>query len=46
MIRRFRIFVARRRLQRMVDRQRQSFRVQDYARRREAMLKHTRQAVP
>ena len=39
-----RTYLARRRLQRMVDARRQSFAVQDYARRRAAMLKHTRAA--
>jgi hypothetical protein len=42
MIRLVRQALARRRLQRMVDRARSSFAVQDYAKRRQAMLRHTR----
>lgn len=37
--------LARRRLQRMVDARRESFEVQDYRRRRAAMLKVTRKVV-
>lgn len=39
-----RTWLARRRLARMVAANKASFAVQDYARRREAMLKHTRRA--
>jgi hypothetical protein len=35
-------WLARRRLQKMVDENRRSFQTQDYSRRRQAMLKHTR----
>jgi hypothetical protein len=42
---RLRIYLARRRLQRIVDRTRNSFECQDFAKRRSSMLKHTRSSV-
>ena len=39
---RLRTWLARRRLQRMVDARRNSFETRDYRKRRAAMLKHTR----
>jgi hypothetical protein len=42
MIRRFQIWLAHRRLQKLVERQRNSFEIQDYRKRRAAALKHTR----
>jgi hypothetical protein len=37
-----RIWLAHRRLQKLVERQRNSFEIQDYRKRRAAALKHTR----
>lgn len=45
MIRALKRAAAKRRLQRIVERNRQSFEIQDYARRRKAALKATRRAV-
>jgi hypothetical protein len=42
MIRYLRQWLAVRRLNRLVEKRRRSFEVQDYRKRREAMLKHTR----
>lgn len=42
MIRAFRTYLARRKLEKLIAKRRQSFECQDYARRREAALKHTR----
>lgn len=42
MIRRLRIILARRRLQRLVEQRRNSFEVRDFAKRRAAALRHTR----
>jgi hypothetical protein len=44
MIRALRIWLACRRLNRLVARQRAKFEIRDYAKRRAAMLKHTRAA--
>lgn len=45
MIRRIRIYLAARKLERLVRRQRASFETRDFARRRAAMLKVTRGEV-
>jgi hypothetical protein len=42
MIRRFQIWLAHRRLQKLVERQRNSFECEQFRRKRAAMLKHTR----
>jgi hypothetical protein len=42
MIRALRIWIARRRLEKLVAKRRQSFECRDYAKRRTAALKHTR----
>jgi hypothetical protein len=42
MIRYIRQYLAHRRLQKLVERQRNSFEIQDYRKRRAAVLKHTR----
>jgi hypothetical protein len=42
MIRYLKIWLAHRRLQKLVERQRNSFEIQDYRKRRAAALKHTR----
>lgn len=42
MIRQFRIWIARRKLEKLIRKRQQSYEVIDYRKRREAMLKHTR----
>lgn len=45
LIREYRIWRARRRLEKLIRKRQQSFEVLDYKRRRAAMLKHTRAAA-
>ena len=45
MIRALRIWIAARRLQRLVERNRRSFETQSFVRRRTAALKHTRRTA-